>query len=429
MDSSSRQWATLPADILWKISRCLESRLDILRCRWVCHSWRSSVSPPPVALTLPYPIVPNYPYTGDGRCFDHLTLTETSVYSFRPLPKKHNSAAGTTTTTTTRRKRTKPWIVGIQPLESGKFVFKDLFDDSRLHDGCKEWCPKVLNLSDYSVNEIARTYRVEPVHPFSKVAVSSSFSEIDDGFAVMVLFGSKLYAWRKGDDKWTNVGGAEGFQYLSIAYHRGKFYAVCDDKLTVTIDPVTLDVREVVPAEIKHSRYSLEVVLVECFGDLLLVEKCWLRSYYGSATDSEDELSFYNRILSEVAARLNSGSRRNPWELEDDSEDEVEGELEETPFAIEKLDEEKHRWVQEEDGLKDRVLFIFKSWSLLVLAKDFPGYNKNCIYFQGSNDEYDCDHPCADFEVYKVKDNNFEPLCTYSACNNPFGPPPDWVEI
>ncbi|KAJ4824417.1 hypothetical protein Tsubulata_033283 [Turnera subulata] len=209
--------------------------------------WASRLVKPNLS-TSPRPILQNAnPNTGG-----HLTLTESAVYSFLPLPNKRSSAAGTTTA---RRKRTRPWIVGIQSLESGKFIFKDdLFHNAPVHEGCKVWWPKVLNLSDYRVNEIARTYRLElvaqdgikMVYPFSRVAVSSSFGKIDDGFAVMALLGCELYAWRKGDDEWTNVDGGEGFRYLSIAYHRGKFYAVSDDdKLTVTIDPVTLNVREV----------------------------------------------------------------------------------------------------------------------------------------------------------------------------------------
>lgn len=57
------RWADLPKELLEMISKRLDFRVDVLRFRSVCTSWRCSVSPPsfdqeipPVFLKLPDPI-------------------------------------------------------------------------------------------------------------------------------------------------------------------------------------------------------------------------------------------------------------------------------------------------------------------------------------------------------------------------------------
>ena len=38
------QWADLPKELLEIIGKCFDSRIDVVRFRSVCSSWRSSVS-------------------------------------------------------------------------------------------------------------------------------------------------------------------------------------------------------------------------------------------------------------------------------------------------------------------------------------------------------------------------------------------------
>ncbi|KAJ4841608.1 hypothetical protein Tsubulata_004885 [Turnera subulata] len=218
MDSNSRQWSALPSDLLVMISGCLESRLDIHRFRGVCHSWWSSVPlpHPPLVLKLPYPICQDTSEPMYGITTGHLTITESSVLSITPLP-------GTQTTSNSIFTTTAPWIFRVQFLESGKLVFKDLLSSAPVGDKYNRRLPQVLDLLDYSVKELGRTYRLEFVdqyQPFrassrrlqvssgvNKVAVTSSFCKIGDGFTVMVLKNDgKLAVWRIGEDKRINVG-------------------------------------------------------------------------------------------------------------------------------------------------------------------------------------------------------------------------------
>ncbi|KAJ4841613.1 hypothetical protein Tsubulata_004902 [Turnera subulata] len=405
MDSNNRQWTTLLSDLLRKIAGCLDSRLDILRFRWVCHSWRSSVPlplPPPVVLKLPYPIGedtnPNTDLCG------HCILSESYVLSIQPRTALQSATTGTSSNTTaTTTSSTTPWIVRIQFSESVNLVFKDLFSSSPVHDVDKRRLPKVLDLADYEVNELCRAYELEFVDRSGRRPCSGDHSwstqvrqvvisgKIGDGFTVMVLKNDgKLAVWRMGDDKWIDVGDQtpEGSSYRSTAYHRGKFYAVCDNRLTVTIDSVSLSIREVAPAK---QPCRDRKVLVESSGDLLLVllEESWV-DYF----DFEDEVTL------------------------------------KISFAIEKLDEDKHEWIPETDGLKDRLLFTCEHWSLSVSAKDFPGYEENCIYcIDPGCFESDCDHPYTGIIVHDVASGNPRPLCSsVHGCSKIFWPPPRWLK-
>ncbi|KAJ4841611.1 hypothetical protein Tsubulata_004890, partial [Turnera subulata] len=224
-------------------------------------------------------------------------------------------------------------------------------------------------------------------------AVSSNSGKVDDSFTVMVIKdGGTLAAWRIGNDKWISVGdtASKGSPYCTISFYRGKFYAVCDDKLTVSIDPFSLSVCEVAPSD-KLSSDS--TVLMESFGDLFLVGKSW--SWF--MTD---------------------------W-----------GENFEVVFVIEKLieDEEQYKWVHGHE-LEGRLLFICADWCFLVAAKDLPGYKPNCVFFVdrgyckrfGVNDVIDSAHPFSDVVIHDGDDDTVIWL-RWSSYEKLFWPPPSWL--
>ncbi|XP_065618308.1 F-box protein SKIP23 [Quercus suber] len=66
------EWSKLPNDILLLIAKRLETRIDLLRFRSVCTSWRSSVPPQkPRWLKIP---------TYDTQVADHFYLSESAIY-------------------------------------------------------------------------------------------------------------------------------------------------------------------------------------------------------------------------------------------------------------------------------------------------------------------------------------------------------------
>ncbi|KAJ4844839.1 hypothetical protein Tsubulata_042351, partial [Turnera subulata] len=244
MDPASRKcsWSYLPSELLENIANCLgRSRLHILRIRSVCRSWRCSVPlppQPPLFPKLPYPIEPDIEDLHEDFKLDFVgqftTLTETSVYSVKPL-------SGSSI---------KPWLMRIQSSESGILNFHDLLAV------VPYWStkPTVLNLLDYRVDEICTHYYLKIVgeeedrsayYP-RQVAVSWSFN---DGYTVMTPVSHKLdlAVWKMGDEKWiiiTENTTWQGCSFKHVLYACGRFYAFTNRGLVLRIDPDSLEITE-----------------------------------------------------------------------------------------------------------------------------------------------------------------------------------------
>ncbi|KAJ4847101.1 hypothetical protein Tsubulata_050102, partial [Turnera subulata] len=317
----SPPWSHLTTDLVCKIADCLGEESEALRLRSVCRSWRAAV-PPPRPKTTSSPVL-HLPCFQPHRHDHSLALTESTVYSIAPIPR--NSGEPTT-----------PWIVKVQFLESGTVSLKELRSGSSLKAEDTLLLPKSLDLLDYQVHQLHNVYSLENVVEREKfgsheIAVSCRLSEKGDGFTVMVVKkDGALAIWRIGDDKWTNLDC--GNIFCSVAYHtrKKKFYAVGNSGLTITVDPVSLAIQEVLPPAKGHCNSNK--FLVESFGDLFLVEKDF------------------------QVSRL--------------------------AFGVKKLGEEQE-WVGGDGGaLKDRFLLVANDWMVLGLAMDFPGcyYKANHVY-------------------------------------------------
>ncbi|KAJ4830867.1 hypothetical protein Tsubulata_033964 [Turnera subulata] len=376
---------TLVSDLLWKISGHLETELDIRRFRSVCRWWRSSTPPLPhkttPVLRLPF-FNPNP--SGDS---SHCTLTESTIYCIQPLHHRRSTTGVS-----------RCWVVRLQFSESGTVIFKNLGSPNPLEKDAEEakLLPKVLDLRDFQVREICKAYTLEFVNQNGecsydrdiKVAVSSCFSEIGDGFTVMALKkeGNLLGIWRMGEDRWSfDIGPAMGMiprmSFHGIAYQKGKFYVVDEDGGTSTFDPVSQEIRhQVVPRTYISSAAKY---LVQAFGDLFLVA--------------------YTCAVPDVLLLMHVG------------------------FRVRRLDEQRGRWIQEEEGLKNRMLFVTPDWLALVSAKDLPGYKGNSVYFVHHL-------PIVAGYNHLPGSNLFDPdpesvsfLCGFPCCSKLFWPPPTWL--
>ncbi|KAJ4834969.1 hypothetical protein Tsubulata_048920 [Turnera subulata] len=241
MDSRDEpRWCALASDLIRKISGHLDTQCDIRRFRSVCRSWRSSTLPLPPKTTTSVLHLPGFDLGEDDNNTNnsHCTLTESTVYCIEPLSKRNTAAAaadhpGSNTNTT------PCWVVRVQFSESGTVIFKDLASPYPIRAADAQLLPKELDLRDYEVR-----------------------------FMVMVLkkYGD-LAIWRFGDDRWTNIELTpwEDFPFHCIAYHKGKFYAVDEAGGTISVDPVSLEIHQVVhPMHPSHC----DKYLVQAFGDL-----------------------------------------------------------------------------------------------------------------------------------------------------------------
>ncbi|KAJ4830866.1 hypothetical protein Tsubulata_033962 [Turnera subulata] len=385
MDSNAH---TLASDLLWKISGHLETEPDVRRFRSVCNCWRSSTPPLPPKATPVLRLPVFSPNPGEDSSH-YCTLTESTIYCVKPLrPKRFTTTTGASPC----------WVVRLQFSESGTVIFKNLGSPHPLEKESEEakLLPKVLDLRDFQVREICKAYTLEFVNQNGgssydrdiKVAVSSCFSEIGDGFTVMALKkeGNLLGIWRMGDDKWSfDIGPAlemiPRMCFHGIAYHKGKFYVVDEDGGTSTFDPVSLEIRhQVVPREYIS---SADKYLVQAFGDLFLVA--------------------YTCSVPDVLLLMHVG------------------------FRVRKLDEQRGRWVREESGLKDRLLFVTPDWLGLVLAKDFPGYKGNCVYFVHHLPIVSGYNHLPRSSLLDPDPGSVRFLCGFPCCSKLFWPPPTWL--
>ncbi|KAJ4830721.1 hypothetical protein Tsubulata_015591 [Turnera subulata] len=349
-------WSDLTCDLLEKIVNCHKSS------RLYIIRFRGVFRQWRSSLPLPptYPSSPKLPFpmAPDFTVPDKLILMESTICSIQLLSQTTSSTSTTTT---------PPCLVRIQHSESGNAIVQNLLCNPLPND----WNTSrpfflMMDLLDFRVSEICNDHLLDQVvPPTRKVAVASGFSKIGEGFTVMAVISGKLLAWRMEDDKWTSIFDHAFF--LKVSYIRGKFYAIGYGGLAITVDPDSLKT-----TQLAHERQGcpfdiLSYVVVSC-GDILGV-------FVGGS------------IIS---------------------------------IQVGKLDEEKHLWVKAGDELKNRIAFIGINYSFSVLAKDFPGYKANSIYFDNTYPNFAespvCGHPGSTVVVYEMEKGFGSELCDQCDC-------------
>ncbi|KAJ4841482.1 hypothetical protein Tsubulata_041824, partial [Turnera subulata] len=98
-----------------------------------------------------------------------------------------------------------------------------------------------------------------------------------------------------------------------------------------------------------------------------------------------------------------------------------------------KLDEQKRKWVEIGDELKDCVLFLTPPFSFSISARSFPGYKANCIYtnkysfINNQRIQPLCHHPGSGVVIYDMENGDANELCQRNGCSLRFWPPPPWL--
>ncbi|KAK2657335.1 hypothetical protein Ddye_010387 [Dipteronia dyeriana] len=345
MDSITMpDWSSLPESLLNLISKNLNTRIDILRYRSVCNSFRASTPLPPkfsspyASLKIPIP---------DGLKGDHLLLTESTVYAIQPL----NEA--------------KTWLIKLQETNSCTLRIFDLFSAKRKvkHLSSHEFPPKSLNLLDYRVKEISKIYGYNnqvtgqllctfsngcwiDLIVITKVVTSKCFDNMDDDFVVMALHQYKPIVWRIGDKSWNTIkfGDHDSSKVLDIIYHNGKFYAVDNTGLTVVVNSNTLCFTEIGPP-IQNYKWDSIFFMESCNELFFIVVSVSYNCPYFTFT-------------------------RNP----------------KYGLKVFKLNEKMCGWDQvEEDRLVRSVFFVGDDCSFSISVKDLSGCEVNCVAFTGNH--------------------------------------------
>ncbi|KAI9084744.1 hypothetical protein K1719_033150 [Acacia pycnantha] len=388
MDSDSPLWSDLRSDLLLNIANLLDSGIDRLCLRAVCHSWRSLLPPPSrrPPLRLPFPMGPSPQLNPERRGYFNLVVY--TVYCLQPLKRISDTW-----------KTPKCWLIMIDETEEpGKVRLTDPLSPSHHMSTC---LPTTLNLFDFRVSEITKAYDLQFVGncempeldfpEFSsiharRVAVCSSEGA---AFAVMAVDADgELSIWRTGDEKWIGISDApDDAPYNDVVYHNGKFYAVDERSLTISVD-LSLTIGIVTPAKppVDCGPFDGPKRLLSFLGGLFLLE--WDFDFAEMFLSGKNLLGTYFHVY-----KLNEGSRK---------------------------------WVPVKN-LGNRAIFIRAHCSFSVSAQEFRGCQKNCIYFNGGCLLPGEDYPGRGAAVYDMEDCSAKFLSKVFSYSGLFWPPPSWV--
>ncbi|KAH7849641.1 hypothetical protein Vadar_020844 [Vaccinium darrowii] len=352
MSTTACKWSELPPDLLTSIGKCLKTRIDVLRFRSVCSSWRFSLRfgtwPLPLPLTLPFPIVPHsFPHPRG-----HYTLTEATVY------RLHNPSDSPPS----------KWIIKVSDnLPQGRMRLLNPLSRDEITR-----MPILFDFSQFRISEICQscslgvTYddfdnRIGMAQLNQEMINTVQKAVFFDNLTVVVIHNNgDLAGLRHGDERWTVIEyGGKG--YSDLINFKGKIYTVSDRGDCLVIDSA-LSIREssspwnYLSGKKKH--------LVESCGELWLVAE----------TDWRPRLLHVQNIRALLMELAGHGI----W------------------FEAYKLKEVEQEWVEVSD-LGDRLLFVGRDCcSFSVSAADFEGCNRkgNCIFFLNDsyNEDFDDDN-------------------------------------
>ncbi|XP_021842290.1 F-box protein SKIP23-like isoform X1 [Spinacia oleracea] len=251
-------WSNPPPEILSAISKRLESGIDIFRCRSVCKNWRASINPNPnsscLSPFLPRKISnPTLPFI--NRPNETLILFARTVFLVKPLPFSNDNSS---------------WVLTVEEVIPGKLRVLYPLSTNRV-TALPSNFPKYLNLADFSVSEIDRSYGFkyasdcENVCGVQKVVLCSAST-------AMVLYGEgTLIGVRIENGIWGFVRDSLVTSFSDVISFNGMISAVDYKGNLYTVDHKTMKVIKTVAVNLSNFRKLNQKRLVEREGKLLLV--------------------------------------------------------------------------------------------------------------------------------------------------------------
>ncbi|XP_030518661.2 F-box protein At2g26160-like [Rhodamnia argentea] len=207
-----RPWSDLPPELLSMIGSRLQTRMDVLRFRSVCSSFRSSIAPP--APRLPFQVP-------SARRLDlDLFLHERTVYALKTPADK--AASG------------REWrLLKLEEAELGDMLIFGLFSRRLPLGSLPRKFPEVLDSLQFRV-EICREYTLQYRHGCTqglKVVVHPDCA-LDQRVVYFIDLERQLWYWKHGDENWSHLGCG----YEDIEVYQGKVWAVDVSGLVSQID-------------------------------------------------------------------------------------------------------------------------------------------------------------------------------------------------
>ncbi|GMP99044.1 hypothetical protein CsSME_00046682 [Camellia sinensis var. sinensis] len=248
-DDKQVQWSTLPKDVIPILSNRLETRIDLLRFRSVCRSWRSSsaasLSSPPLSLpNLPFPFSP---LAADPRR-GTFTAAATTVFLLQPFDEIPH-------------RTTSHYLIKVEEDAKTRLVcpVSDLVQ-TRFPAGF----PKEVNLLEFCISQVHNSYTFRTLELLN-------CKPIEAGLPFMWDLDGRLAMLRVGDDSWTPIH-TRHFVCDDVIVYKGNFYTVDRSGRAFVLGP-NMNLIEIAPPPTNENGKKKKKHLVESIGDLLLVDK------------------------------------------------------------------------------------------------------------------------------------------------------------
>ncbi|KAH8508140.1 hypothetical protein H0E87_010322 [Populus deltoides] len=379
------QWAHLPKELLDMISKCLDSRVDLVCFRAVCTSWRYSASSPSFDQEIPRLILklPS-PIHADA------ILMQTAVCRMELISKYPNSFSSFA----------KSWLVKVGESKYGKLQLLNPLTNYKI-----KYSPISLNLLDFKFVQLNKAFLLQQSRRFLvfgiiKVVpfpISASCSNMD-GFGILAIYHEgKLGYWKYGDKEWTLLD-YKNFQYDDIIVYREQFYVIDRRGTVYWID-----------SSLKVIQYSPPLYgcggqknLVESRGDLYVVDR-YLDGERRTWKDYENVMDYSDNPFR--VRKLRKQSRPRAVDL-----------------RVYKLDEELATWVDVK-SLDDQIFVLGTDCSFSISCREFNGGKGNCIYFVDGDDHAGRGLSASSIHVFQLEDRSIGKLDVMPEFSDSFWPP------
>ncbi|KAI6671564.1 hypothetical protein NL676_006449 [Syzygium grande] len=327
-----RPWSDLPPEILSTIGRRLDTRMDVLRFRGVCSSFRSSIPPPRREAAL-FPLrIPRPPSPAP------LSLRASTVCALEAPDGAAPSG----------RAR---WLLKLEEPELGHMQILSLFSQRAIAHLPRRF-PKVLDSLQFRIVEICRQYTLDHgrrtgglVQGIQKAVMhpDSVWSDLDQCSVYFIDGQGQLGYWKYGDENCSHVVDPQGCAYDDIVVYGGKV-CVVDGLGSVSQIDSSFRLRSFsLPIYGADRRRRLRsggnwTHLVVSSGDLYAVDR-----YIRHGANASDPMYTEN-------------------------------------MRVYRLDQQCGRW-EEVRSLGNSAFFLCKLCSFAVPARELGGCDGNCIYY------------------------------------------------